>query len=155
MSLQEKRERQGNRIKITFNISSSSPNSEILLWILDNLEGSKVAKEKAIDAIRAFWLPDCRQEAGHSTAQLQRTARIAIWRLQEQIYYLQSLFNIEPTLIGLSTSSGMESTNGDDRRQMSLVPKDENLESKNQQIDSFNLQDYDWSIEEVELGKSS
>ncbi len=75
--------------------------------------------------------------------------------MQEQIYYLQSLFNIEPRLIGLSTSNGMETANGGDRRQISLVPKDESRESENQQIVSFNPQDYDWSIEEVELGKSS
>lgn len=149
MPVQLKKERCGKRLKVTFHISKSSPNAETLLGILDSPEGTRVAKEKALDAIRTFWLPTYRQEAGYPTAQLKETARRAIWRLQEQIYYLQSLFDLEtlvemPSVVGHSVSTSRQ-------KQVNLVPTP-TLDTEVKEAVVFDPQQLDWSFDEAELG---
>lgn len=137
----------GKRLKVTLHISKTSPNAEVLRGILDSPEGIRIAKEKALDAIRAFWLPTYRQEAGYPTPQLKDAARKAIWRLQEQIYYLQSLYDLEavieiPTVVGYSKGR-------QDRTNFEVPPK---LEIEAKEAEAYDPQQLDWSFDEAELG---
>lgn len=137
----------GKRLKVTFHISKSSPNAEVLRGILDSPDGIRIAKEKALDAIRAFWLPTYRQEAGYPAPQLKDAARMAIWRLQEQIHYLQSLYGLE-AVIEIPTVAGY-SKGKQDRTNLEAPLK---LEIEAKKADVYDPQQLDWSFDEAELG---
>lgn len=137
----------GKRLKVTLHISRTSPNAEVLRGILDSPDGIRIAKEKALDAIRAFWLPTYRQEAGYPTPQLKDAARKAIWRLQEQIYYLQSLFDLE-VAIEMPSAAG-HSKIKQERTDLQAPPK---LEIEAKEVVAYDPQQLDWSFDEAELG---
>ena len=141
------------RLKVMFQHAQTNANGEVLRWILEHEDGLRAAKEKGLEALRAFWLPLARKERGHfSTEELQNAAKIAVWRLQEQIYYLQSLFNLEVVIVGttpppVETSGIVESKHSF----MSLVQKQKLEEVL--PTPSLDLQSFDWSINEGELGE--
>ncbi len=141
------------RLKVMFQHTQTNANGEVLRWILEHEDGLRAAKEKGLEALRAFWLPLARKESGHfSTEELQNAAKIAVWRLQEQIYYLQSLFNLEVVIVGttpppVETSGIVESKHSF----MSLVQKQKLEEVL--PTPSLDLQSFDWSINEGELGE--
>ena len=141
------------RLKVMFQHAQTNANGEVLRWILEHEDGLRAAKEKGLEALRAFWLPLARKESGHfSTEELQNAAKIAVWRLQEQIYYLQSLFNLEVVIVGttpppVETSGIVESKHSF----MSLVQKQKLEEVL--PTPSLDLQSFDWSINEGELGE--
>ena len=147
----QKEERLTPRIKVMFQVAQKNANGEILRWMLDHEDGLRVAKEKGLEAMRAFWLPLARKESGrYSSEQLQNAAKIAIWRLQEQIYHLQSLFNLEVVIVS-TTSPPIETSRiaaESKHSSISLVQ-----EQKLEEAASFDLQSFDWSINESELGE--
>lgn len=89
--------RQCQRVKFTFQFQQNSPNGEVLRWLL-HLEGRSLAKDRALDAVRAFWLPLAYHDAQrYSQQELEDVAQLAIWRLEEQIRYLRSRFDLQST----------------------------------------------------------
>lgn len=150
----QKKQRLAPRLKVMFQHAQTNANGEVLRWILEHEDGLRAAKEKGLEALRAFWLPLARKESGHfSSEELQNAAKIAVWRLQEQIYYLQSLFNLEVVIFG-TTPPPVETSEivAESKHSfMSLVQKQKLEEVL--PTPSVDLQSFDWSIDEGELGE--
>ncbi len=142
---------QARRLKVLFQYSENNADGEVLRWMLDHEDGLRVGKEKGIEALRAFWLPLARKQSGRfSSEQLQNAAKIAVWRLQEQIYYLQSTFNLELVIFG-TTSVETTATANSQSSALTLVQK-EKIEEVSPKP-SIDFQSFDWSVNDGELGE--
>ncbi len=131
-------QRHCHRVRFTFQVPEKSPNGEVLLWLLYKEHGS-LAKDKALDAIRAFWLPLARKDAdSYSPFQLQEIAQLAIWRLEEQIRYLRFRFALPAVAAEILPPAPVASLS-------KSVASGEASELK--------LEGFDCSIDEYELGK--
>ncbi len=143
---------QARRLKVLFQYSENNADGEILRWIINHEDGLRVGKEKGTEALRAFWLPLARKENGNfSPEQLQNAAKMAVWRLQEQIYYLQSTFNLELAVFGTATVAPVASTVNSQSSTLSLV-QNEKIEEASL-VPAIDFQSFDWSIKDEELGE--
>lgn len=145
------------RVKVTFQLVHDTPNGEVLLWLLHK-EGRNLSRDKFLEAARAFWLPLARRDAlCYSPLELQEAAQVAIWRLEEQIKYLRSIFGLEvntTTSLSHELSTSLEAV----LRKLSLVPlshEPNEMEASGEALDLQSLQKFDWSFDESELGEAS
>ena len=143
----EKILRQRRYVRLTLQSELDSRNGEVLRWLLSN-EGTAGARDKVLDAVRAFWLPLSRQNAlCYSPRELQDTATFAIWRLEEQIWYLRSHFDLQVSATGVSRVVPPEA---------SPVPdalNSKSLGASGEGLQPLDLQSFDWSVDENELGE--
>lgn len=143
---------QARRLKVLFQYSENNADGEILGWMINHEDGLRVGKEKGTEALRAFWLPLARKESGNfSPEQLQNAAKMAVWRLQEQIYYLQSTFNLELAVFGTAPVTTVASIVDSQSSALSLV-QNEKIEEASL-VPAIDFQSFDWSIKDGELGE--
>lgn len=146
----KKSKSQARRLKVLFQYSENNADGEVLRWMIDHEDGLRVAKEKGTEALRAFWLPLARKQSGRfSPEQLQNGAKIAVWRLQEQIYYLQSTFNLELVIFGITPVETVTTVNSQSSA-LSLIQKEKIEEAS--PMPYIDFQSFDWSINDGELG---
>ncbi len=139
--------RQRRYVRLTLQSELDSRNGEVLRWLLSS-EGQAGARDKVLDAVRAFWLPNSRQNADcYSPRELQDTAQFAIWRLEEQIWYLRTHFDLQVTATVVSQAAPPEA---------SPVPdalNSKGLGASGEGLQPLDLKRFDWSIDENELGE--
>lgn len=146
----EKILRQRRYVRLTLQSELDSRNGEVLRWLLSN-EGTAGARDKVLDAVRAFWLPLSRQNAlCYSPRELQDTAQFAIWRLEEQIWYLRSHFDLQVSATAPATASRALPPEAS-RVPDALNSKD--LGTSGEGLQPLDLQNFDWSVDENELGE--
>ena len=143
----EKLKRQRRYVRLTLQSELDDRNGEVLRWLLSN-EGRSEARDKVLDAVRAFWLPLARQNAlCYSSQELQDTVQFAIWRLEEQIWYLRSHFDLQVSATVVSRAVPPEA---------SPVPDTLNskgLGASGEGLQPLDLKRFDWSVDENELGE--
>lgn len=148
----QSRQRHYHRVRFTFQVPEKSPNGEVLLWLLAKEYGS-FAKDKALEAVRAFWLPLARKDAGsYSPQELRDIAQLAIWRLEEQILYLRSCFGLPAMAAEILPPAPLLS------QPVLLHPEQATAPSKlvasGEAGELLKLEEFDWSIDESELGEA-
>lgn len=148
-------QRQRRRVGFTFQSEQDSPNGEVLRWLLHK-EGRSLAKDRALDAVRAFWLPlACLDAQRYSPRELEDVAQLALWRLEEQIRYLRSRFGLQSTEAVSSPpeprSKQAVPRNPDD---MPSSQSSSGSAASDETLQLLDLKQYDWSINEAELGEA-
>ncbi len=146
----EKILRQRRYVRLTLQSELDSRNGEVLRWLLSN-SCQASARDKVLDAVRAFWLPLSRQNAlCYSPRELQDTVTFAIWRLEEQIWYLRSHFDLQVSATAPATASRAVPP------EASRVPdalKSKDLGASGEGLQALDLKRFDWSVDENELGE--
>ena len=146
----EKIKRQRRYVRLTLQSELGNRNGEVLRWLLSK-EGPSEARNKVLDAVRAFWLPNSQQNADcYSPQELKETAQFAIWRLEEQIWYLRSHFDLQVSATAPATASRAEPSEAS-RVPDALNSKD--LGASGEGLQPLDLQNFDWSVDENELGE--
>ena len=154
----EKILRQRRYVRLTLQSELGNRNGEVLRWLLSK-QGRSEARDKILDAVRAFWLPLARQNADcYSSQELQETAQFALWRLEEQIWYLRTHFDLQvsatspatSSLPGVATSSQALPSGGSP---VLDAPNSKELEASGEGVQPLNFKRFDWSVDEIKLGE--
>lgn len=145
-------QRHCHRVRFTFQVPEKSQNGEVLLWLLYKEHGS-LAKDKALEAVRAFWLPLARKDAGsYSPQEFREIAQLAIWRLEEQILYLRSCFGLPAMAAEILPTAPHLSQAGLLHPEQVAAPS--KLVAPGEANELLKLEGFDWSIDESELGEA-
>ena len=155
----EKIKRQRRYVRLTLQSELDTRNGEVLHWLLSN-SCQAGDRDKVLDAVRAFWLPNSQQNADcYSPQELKETAQFAIWRLEEQIWYLRSHFNLHVSAGAPAMSSlfGVATPSRAVPPEVSPVLNALNskgLGASGEGLQPLDLKRLDWSADENELGEA-
>lgn len=95
------------QVRFVFEPDRNSPNGILLTWCLHHTFDGK---EKVAAAARSFWLPFAYQAlSSYSKVALQELAQQCIWRIEEQIQFLRSRFDLEKPIYQSTIAPPLES----------------------------------------------
>lgn len=152
VSESEKLKRQRRYVRLTLQSELDNRNGEVLHWLLSK-GGHSEARDKVLDAVRAFWLPLARQNAlCYSSRELQDTAQFAIWRMEEQIWYLRSHFGLQVSATAPAMSSRALPP---EASVVTDAPNSKELGAFGEELQPLDLKRFDWSVDENELGEAA